>query len=212
MVVVVAVVMQTMIKMTVTDDELMIVTIIPFCSCVQVSSAEFERACMASGMPGVHEVAAVGVSASGGGPEALVLCCVLSGGKRGGGDDLKFLFTKALKERLNPLFKVGAIGCRSSIHCRYCHPLPFPAAFADDDDGRASAGSGCICSMKATITDMHGFSGIPLPPLLLLLLQVSKVVTVDVLPRTASNKVMRRVLRDQLMESSASAAKQRSKL
>ncbi len=76
------------------------------CCLFKVSSAEIERACMACGVNGVHELAAVGVPPTGGGPESLVVFSVLSGDNRPSEENLKALFTKALKDRLNPLFKV----------------------------------------------------------------------------------------------------------
>lgn len=78
------------------------------CAVSQVSSVEIERACMAIGLPGVQEVAAVASSSPGGGPERLVVFCVLSKECPATPQDLKAEFSIALKTHLNPLFKVSA--------------------------------------------------------------------------------------------------------
>jgi len=104
---------------------------------IKVSSVEIERTCMASDVPGVLEVAAVGVAPPGGGPERLIIFFVAASGWSGVVDDVPGAFSKALKERLNPLFKV------------------------------------------------------------------SNAIQVAALPRTASNKIMRRVLRDMVVQREA---------
>jgi acetyl-CoA synthetase len=95
---------------------------------IKVSSAEIER--VLNAVNGISETAAIAVSPPEGGPSLLVIYAVLSPGNDMEKDALKTALQAAIKERLNPLFK---------------------------------------------IRDM---------------------VIVDALPRTASNKVMRRMLRD----------------
>ena len=85
---------------------------------------------MAANVPGVLEIAAVGVPPPKGGPERLMVFFVTVSGWSGRADEVAKFFSSSLKAKLNPLFKV------------------------------------------------------------------SHAIKVDALPRTASNKVMRRVLRD----------------
>lgn len=99
---------------------------------VKVSSAELERACQ--DVAGVHELAAIAIAPSGGGPSALVMCVVVTQGKAFDEATLVEQLQRRVCERVNPLFKV------------------------------------------------------------------ERVVAVDSLPRTASNKVMRRVLRSRYVE------------
>eukprot|EP00193_Tetraselmis_chui_P015357 CAMPEP_0177772580 /NCGR_PEP_ID=MMETSP0491_2-20121128/12322_1 /TAXON_ID=63592 /ORGANISM="Tetraselmis chuii, Strain PLY429" /LENGTH=718 /DNA_ID=CAMNT_0019290447 /DNA_START=601 /DNA_END=2758 /DNA_ORIENTATION=+ len=80
---------------------------------IKISSVEIERACMAAGVEGVLDVAAVGVSGTGGGPEKLVVFCVRNGTTSA--DELRTVFSEALKQRLNPLFKVSAVVIVSSL-------------------------------------------------------------------------------------------------
>ena len=68
---------------------------------------ELERAC-AEGVPAVQEVAAVGVPSPGGGPEQLVLF-VVPRGQPGSSAEMKALCQKAIRSRLNPLFKVEKV-------------------------------------------------------------------------------------------------------
>ena len=95
---------------------------------IKVSSAGIER--VLNGVEDVLETAAIGVAREGGGPSRLVVYAVLLCDRRDTIDELKSAMQEAIKQDLNPLFR---------IH---------------------------------------------------------DVVVVDALPRTASNKVMRRVLRD----------------
>ncbi len=99
---------------------------------IKTSSVEIER--ILDLIEGVKETAAIAVEPKGGGPSQLVIYVVLQEGMQTHQDDLQKSFQKAIKEQLNPLFKV------------------------------------------------------------------SDVVVTDVLPRTASNKIMRRILRQQYNE------------
>jgi acetyl-CoA synthetase len=94
---------------------------------IKVSSAEIERTL--NRIDDILETAAIGVPAPGGGPARLVVYTVLNPGSSISSDDLRKKMQTAIKQDLNPLFKVY------------------------------------------------------------------KAVLVDSLPRTASNKVMRRILR-----------------
>ncbi len=96
---------------------------------IKVSSAEIER--VLNGVNGVSETAAVAINPPGGGPSWLVIFAVLNKSNNMDKSSLREPMQKAIREKLNPLFK---------IH---------------------------------------------------------DVVILDSLPRTASNKVMRRVLRSQ---------------
>jgi len=100
---------------------------------IKVSSAEIERTVRS--VSGIRETAAIAVPAPGGGPSRLVIYVVPMVGSTAERDHLKATFQAAIKERLNPLFRVH------------------------------------------------------------------DVVVVDSLPRTASNKVMRRVLRSRYSDS-----------
>jgi acyl-coenzyme A synthetase/AMP-(fatty) acid ligase len=81
---------------------------------VKVASAEIERAVMGSGSAfaaSVAEVAAVGVPAPGGGPEALTLVAVANPGAGPPPDPsaLRAAATAALRSSLNPLFRVERV-------------------------------------------------------------------------------------------------------
>ncbi|KAK9822001.1 hypothetical protein WJX81_007477 [Elliptochloris bilobata] len=83
---------------------------------IKVSSVELERS-VAEGVPGVAEVAAVGVPRQGGGPERLVLHVVLEAGARvhPGPAALLKACQAAIRERLNPLFRVDRVVLRESL-------------------------------------------------------------------------------------------------
>ena len=68
---------------------------------IKTSSAEIERAC--NRVDGVHETAAIAVAPRGGGPSQLVIYAVMEIATP---DDLKPLFQRSIRARLNPLFKV----------------------------------------------------------------------------------------------------------
>ena len=68
---------------------------------------ELERACV-EGVPAVQEAAAVGVPSPGGGPEQLVLF-VVPRGQPGSSAEMKTLCQKAIRSKLNPLFKVEKV-------------------------------------------------------------------------------------------------------
>ena len=101
---------------------------------IKVSSADLERA--VRDISGIAECAAVAVPPPGGGPDRLVVFVVASRGTELDENDLKRAMQKAIRTRLNPLFKVH------------------------------------------------------------------EVIVIPALPRTASNKVMRRFLRSRYLDSS----------
>jgi len=74
---------------------------------IKVSSAEIERVVAAA--PGVAEVAAVAVPPPGGGPERLFLFAVPEPGADLDPGELRGTMQRAIRERLNPLFKVEAV-------------------------------------------------------------------------------------------------------
>ena len=81
---------------------------------LQVSSVELERVVLQQVSPRLTEVAAVGVPAPGGGPDQLYMFVVASDhhSKRAGSDhvaELQALCQAALKQHLNPLFKVDRL-------------------------------------------------------------------------------------------------------
>ena len=83
---------------------------------------ELERACV-EGISGIQEAAAVGVSSPGGGPEQLVLFLVpRSPGARGSASEVKAQCQKAIRLKLNPLFKVEKV--RESKHPMAVPPAP----------------------------------------------------------------------------------------
>lgn len=96
---------------------------------IKTSSAELERA--VSTLAAIKETAAIAITPAGGGPSQLVMYVVPTDAAKVNAEELKKLLQQAIKQHLNPLFKVH------------------------------------------------------------------DVVIVESLPRTASNKVMRRVLRDE---------------
>jgi acetyl-CoA synthetase len=74
---------------------------------IKVSSAEIER--VVSSVEGVLETAAIAVSPAAGGPSQLVVFAVLEPGVGVGSSALRASMSQALREHLNPLFKVH--GC-----------------------------------------------------------------------------------------------------
>jgi acetyl-CoA synthetase len=74
---------------------------------IKVSSAEIER--VVSGVPGVHEVAAVAIDPDGGGPSRLVVFVVGEGGIDADEDELAALMQREVRAHLNPLFKVEQV-------------------------------------------------------------------------------------------------------
>jgi acyl-CoA synthetase (AMP-forming)/AMP-acid ligase II len=156
---------------------------------LQVSSVEIERAVMEALPDLVSEVAAIAVPPVGGGPETLVLVLVLTAHQQQAyasaatGVGLNPLHEKLLKScseavrtRLNPLFKVRSDppGVKTS------HQWAHPALIRSTRILLASLSSRIMCT--------------PCPALC----QVSAVSMRTELPRTASNKVLRRQLRDEL--------------
>jgi acetyl-CoA synthetase len=69
---------------------------------IKTSSAEIER--VLARVVGVRETAAIAVSPPEGGPSLLVIYAVLEVSREG--DELKVAFSQAIREHLNPLFKV----------------------------------------------------------------------------------------------------------
>jgi acetyl-CoA synthetase len=74
---------------------------------IKVSSAEIER--VLNRLAGVHETAAVAIPPVGGGPERLVVFTVLDGTSDQDEERLLGLFRKAIREELNPLFRLADI-------------------------------------------------------------------------------------------------------
>jgi acetyl-CoA synthetase len=72
---------------------------------IKISSAEIER--VLNGVEGVFETAAVGVPPSGGGPDRLVIYAVVR--PEAERDGLQAAMTAAIREALNPLFKIHAV-------------------------------------------------------------------------------------------------------
>jgi acetyl-CoA synthetase len=71
---------------------------------IKVSSAEIERT--VKSVSGIRETAAIAVPPPGGGPSRLVIYAVPLVCGTVEKDDLKATFQAAIKERLNPLFRV----------------------------------------------------------------------------------------------------------
>jgi acetyl-CoA synthetase len=71
---------------------------------IKVSSLQIEE--VVGAVSGVQETAAIAVPAEGGGPGRLVIYAVMAGGNEVGRDDLKSRMQSAIREKLNPLFKI----------------------------------------------------------------------------------------------------------
>ena len=71
---------------------------------IKVSSAQIEE--VVNGVPGVKETAAIAVPAPGGGPGRLVIYAVLAGEMQTSPEALKSQMQGAIRERLNPLFRI----------------------------------------------------------------------------------------------------------
>ena len=74
---------------------------------IKVSSAEIER--VLNRVPGVVETAAVGAPPPGGGPERLVVFAVLAAGSEVAEDQLATTMRTALRDQLNPLFRLAEL-------------------------------------------------------------------------------------------------------
>lgn len=74
---------------------------------IKVSSAEIERALKS--VPAIDESAAIAVSPADGGPSQLVIYAVLLAGAGGDPDSLKAELQKAVRTKLNPLFKIHQV-------------------------------------------------------------------------------------------------------
>ncbi len=72
---------------------------------IKVSSAEIER--VLDGVAGVARTAAVAVSPAGGGPSLLVVYAVTHAGNTAGKTALQAEMQRAIKEKLNPLFRIA---------------------------------------------------------------------------------------------------------
>ena len=76
---------------------------------IKVSSVEIERACNASMPNDIVETAAFSVPPPGGGPERLVVAAVPREGRGVVESNVRKSFVDAVKEHLNPLFKVDEV-------------------------------------------------------------------------------------------------------
>jgi len=71
---------------------------------IKISSAEIERTI--SGIEGVAEVAAVGVTPTAGGPSRLVVYAVPAAGAEPDPEGWKHAMQREIRENLNPLFRI----------------------------------------------------------------------------------------------------------
>ena len=74
---------------------------------IKVGAAEIER--VVGGLGGTDEVAAIAVAPSGGGPSQLVICVGTTSDKAVDPQQLQVEMQRAIKTRLNPLFKIHDI-------------------------------------------------------------------------------------------------------
>ena len=74
---------------------------------IKTSSAEIER--VTSHLPGVRETAAIAVPPPGGGPSQLVIYVVVEEGSSGDAEALRAAMQRAIREQLNPLFKIHQV-------------------------------------------------------------------------------------------------------
>ena len=74
---------------------------------IKVSSVEIER--VLNRVAGVRETAAIAVPPVGGGPDRLVVCLVVSPGGERTQESWRSAMQKAIREHLNPLFRVWDI-------------------------------------------------------------------------------------------------------
>lgn len=82
---------------------------------IKVSSVEIERVCNAA-HEDVLETAAIGVPPPGGGPEQLLIVVVLKDDRHGTSlESLKKVFNASIQAKLNPFFKVNAVGTAPSL-------------------------------------------------------------------------------------------------
>ena len=75
---------------------------------IKVGSVEIERVCVES-VSAIDQAAAVAVPPAGGGPDSLHLFLVLQKGAAADSKALQSACQRAVRERLNPLFKVGGV-------------------------------------------------------------------------------------------------------
>lgn len=74
---------------------------------IKVSSVELER--ILNHVPGVGETAAIAVAQAGGGPDRLVVFLVEESGSGVGSEKWTGKLQKAIREHLNPLFRVSDV-------------------------------------------------------------------------------------------------------
>ena len=158
---------------------------------------ELERACV-QGVPDIQEAAAAGVPSPGGGPEQLMLFVVpRNAGAASRNPKIKAQCQAAIRAKLNPLFKVD----RVSSSLPSLPPTCF-AAFAFPDMLRALEGcAGIYDLLLATYTGIFITWELECGSVSWKdndRLCMRQVIWRDSLPRTASNKVMRRLLRDEV--------------
>lgn len=142
---------------------------------MQTSSVEIERVCDRADEC-ILETAAIGVATANRGPEQLVIFVVLKEGYNSNAETLRMKFSKAIQSNLNPLFKVWPFG-RIWIIMNWLQLIYY--------------------SKSENWPDL-GLTDVTLTALFVTLLQVSIVNIVPEFPRTSSNKILRRVMRDQM--------------
>ena len=155
-----------------------------------MSSVELERVLLEELNHSLLEVAAVGVPSPGGGPELLHLFVVRH--------------PSPSSSTLSPAVAAAGGGGGSGASK---HRPPFsnssssessPAGGGGGGDGAVSGGSGA--SKPYTEAELKAACQAVIRTKLNPLFKVDRVVVTEALPRTASNKVMRRVLRDVAMQ------------
>ncbi len=181
---------------------------------------EIERVCNKA-HEAVLETAAIGVQGPNGGPDQLVIVAVLKKGNQIGLDELQKIFSLAVSSKLNILFKVLIYSvpcCKHTCAClifvvtcdKFILLVVLGASWylrgtLVNSSNRFLLGSTKL-SLKGNVRkcSVHvSFSRISFvsweQDLLKLFngVQVSAVAVVPEFPRTASNKVMRQVLRSQ---------------
>ncbi|DBA69755.1 TPA: hypothetical protein ACH3X2_012479 [Trebouxia sp. C0005] len=195
---------------------------------IKVSSVELERVVIAS-VPAVMEAAAVGLTPPGGGPEQLIMFLVL----HQNAEVVKFSppqapLSSSVKQRSQTQEDVQSIqkqteakvGTSSSLESIWeafyqVKDLAFSAASRATDmavaaaQGDAGSSAGQQPSKQQAGGDQADLHGLKLKcqqairSSLNPLFKLERVLLRDSLPRTASNKVMRRLLRDELRQTMA---------
>lgn len=80
---------------------------------IKVSSAELEQAL--SGLEGISDTAAIAINPSDGGPSRLVIYVAPAGRTIESEQQLQARLQEAIRSRLNPLFKIGAVRIVESL-------------------------------------------------------------------------------------------------